>query len=111
MSYYEDLDALCKEVESFIDGDDIKIVRAAPGPSGWEDFVWLACGKTEGFVFKLRDRKGTSIESQMPSFLRNLRAREARRVAEASAREARRIADKAADDASFVWLYEGQVAA
>jgi hypothetical protein len=100
VSYSDDLEALCDEVQSLIDGDDIKVVHAGPGPSGWEDFVWLACGETTGFVFKLHDRQGTSIALQMKHALPNLRAR-----------EARRIADKAADDASFVWLYEGQVAA
>lgn len=100
MSYHEDLDALRREVESFIDGDDIRVVRAGPGLSGWEDFVWLACGKTEGLVFKLHDRKGCSVEEQMKSVLPGLRAREAKRIAE-----------EAADDASMIWLYEGQVTA
>jgi hypothetical protein len=100
VSYSADLDAFRREVESFIDGDDIRVVRAGPGPSGWEDFVWLACGKTESFVFKLHDRKGCGVEKQMRSVLPGLRAR-----------EAKRIADKAADDASMIWLYAGQVAA
>jgi hypothetical protein len=111
VSYHECLEALCNEVKSHIDGDDIRVVRAGPGPSGWEDFVWLECGKTRAVVFKLHDRKGASVESQMKILLPNLRRREARRIALEAASEAQRIADKAADDASFVWLYDGQVAA
>ena len=111
MNHFADLEAFRGEVEALIDGPDIRVVKTGPGPSGWEDFVWLACGKTRAVVFKLHDRQGASVERQMKILLPNLRRREARRIALEAANEAQRIADKAADDASFVWFYEGQVAA
>jgi hypothetical protein len=77
------------EVERHIEGhDDIRIegVRAG-GVSGWEDMVYIACGKTVGFVFKLYDREGCSVEQQMANggFIDGLRNREAKRLADEEA--------------------------
>jgi hypothetical protein len=72
--------SLRNEVVSLIDGDDIKLDRIAPGPSGWEDFAWLSCGKSKAFVFVDYRRPSTPIAKLMKNVQRALRAREAKRI-------------------------------
>lgn len=70
--------------------DDIRIVEVqAGGVSGYEDFVYIACGKTRARLFQTysgRDGhcQGPSAEKQLAggAFIASLRQREAQRLAD-----------------------------
>jgi hypothetical protein len=79
--------ALRQEVESLLDGDDVRIASIGMASGGWHEEVVLACGETRGMVFRLPTESSETacISKQVRSLVRWLRACEAKRISDEAA--------------------------